>query len=97
MTIDYQKLASALADELEERGLVGEGDDIIHITKYAHEKGVDRSTVYRRAKRHGIPIRDFTGAKKKGGNGGAFVSRLEMECREELGTQAVRRANGQYE
>lgn len=96
MDLDYQKLASALADELEERGLVGEGDDIVPIKKYAHEKDCSEATVRRQADRKGVPIRDETGAVK-GTAGIACVSRTEMEMEEELGTRVVRRADGQYE
>jgi len=91
-----QRLAAAVCDELEARGLVGEGDDIVPVAKYAHEKGIDRSTVYRQAKRKGVPIRDETGAIKENG-GVACVSRLEMEMEEELSMRSVRRADGQYD
>jgi hypothetical protein len=95
MDIDYRKLAESIVDELEERGLLGE-DDVIPVAKYAYEKGVDRSTVYRRAERNGIPIRDETGAVRDG-EGVACVSRTEMEMKEDLGTRVVRRADGQYD
>lgn len=96
--IDYTKLATAVVDELEERGLVVDGqDDVVPVRKYAYEKGISRSTVYRRAERNDVPIRDETGAVKEGEAGIACVSRMEMKLGEELGTQVVRRTDGQYE
>ena len=90
------ELASAIVDELEERGLVAKGDDIVAVAKYAHEKGISRSTVYRQAKRRGVPIRDETGALKDDG-GISCISRTEMEMRKDLGTRRVRRIDGQYD
>ena len=93
--MNYEKLARKVVDELEARDLVGT-DDIVPVRKYAHEKGVDRSTVYRQASRKDVPIRDETGAVKGDGGGLACVSRLEMEMERKLNTQTVRRADGQY-
>jgi len=92
-----ERLASAVVDELEDRGLVGEGDDIVPIQKYTYEKDIARTTVYRMLDWHDLPVRDVTGAKKGDSKGIACVSRTELAMETALDTRVVRRADGQYE
>lgn len=93
----WRKLASHLVDELEARGLVTKGDDLVTLEKYAGEKDVARSTIYRRMKRHDIPRRRWHGGVKESDGGTAYVSRTEMEMGKKLDTRVVRRADGQYD
>jgi predicted DNA-binding transcriptional regulator AlpA len=72
--------------------------DLVPLQALADELGVARSTIYRRLKEKGIPIRTATGApKEEGDRSRAFVSRSEWEGGEELHTRTVRHEDGQYQ
>lgn len=92
--VDYKRLASAIVDELEDRGLVGEGDELLTVKQVAERAGISTPTVYRRLNRHDIPKRDAGGRPKKGGNTTTMISWSEWQLAEELDTRIVRRNAG---
>ena len=77
---------------------LGRGRDLVPLADLADELGVARSTIYRRLKQKGIPVRTANGApKEEGDRSAAYVSRSEWEGGEELHTHSVRKEDGQYE
>jgi len=92
--LDYDRLASAVVDELEDRGLVGEGDELLTIQQVAERTGLSTPTVYRRLNRHDIPKRDAGGRPKDGGKTTTFISWSEWQLAEQLDTRIVRRNAG---
>lgn len=92
--IDYQRLASAVVDELEDRGLVGEGDELLTVKQVAERSGITTPTVYRRLNREGIPKRDVAGRPKDGGRSTTMISWSEWQLAEKLDTRIVRRNAG---
>jgi len=93
--IDYQRLASAIVDELEDRGLVGEGDELLTVKQVAERAGLSTPTVYRRLNRHDIPKRDAGGRPKDSGEKTTtLISWSEWQLAEELDTRIVRRNAG---
>ena len=72
--------------------------DLVPLADLAEELGVARSTIYRRLKQKGIPVRTANGApKEEGDRSAAYVSRSEWEGGEELHTRTVRHEDGQYD
>lgn len=93
-SLDYDQLAAALVDELEDRGLVGDGDELLTVEQVADRAGITTPTVYRRLKRKGIPKRDVGGRPKSGGNTTTMISWTEWSLGEEVPTRAVRESAG---
>jgi transcriptional antiterminator len=89
--IDYERLATAIVDELERRGLfyTSSSDGLVRLQDLADELGVSRQTIYRRLNRHDIPKRDVHGQIKHGG-GYTYISRSEWAEKCSIDTRAVR-------
>lgn len=93
-SLDYDRLASAVVDEMEARGLVGEGDELLTVQQVADRAGITTPTVYRRLDKEGIPKRDVAGRPKGGGRSTTMISWTEWELAEEVPTRAVRTRAG---
>jgi predicted DNA-binding transcriptional regulator AlpA len=73
-------------------------DELVRIRDFAEEKGVSPRTIYRKARKRNIPIRDDAGfPKEEGDRSAAFISRTEWEEKEKLDTRTVRRRAGAYD
>ena len=83
----------------EVRSLKGESRrELVRLQEFADELGLARSTIYAKAGRRGIPIRDDAGyPKEEGDKSAAYISRAEWEAAERLNTQTVRRRADFYE
>ena len=93
-SLDYDRLAAALVDELEDRGLVGDGDELLTVEQGAERAGVTTPTVYRRRTRTGRPTRDGGRRPKSGGSTTTMISWTEWSLGEEVPTRAVRESAG---
>lgn len=72
-------------------------DELVRVQEFADRKGLGRSTVYEKAERNGIPIRDAHGYPKgEGDRSAAYISVTEWEAAEKLDTRTVRRQAGFY-
>jgi hypothetical protein len=99
-SIDYARLAEALADELKERGLVvparRPSEELVSVPDLAEEEGVTRVTIHRRITKWGLVRRDEDGYPKEG-KGTTYVSRTAWEMEEPISTRIVRRDAGFHE
>jgi len=74
------------------------GDELVRIQEFADRKDLGRSTVYEKAERKGIPIRDAHGYPKKASDrSAAYISATEWDAADQLDTRTVRRQAGFYE
>jgi len=65
--------------------------ELVRVQDFADRMDLSRSTVYQRAKKRGIPIRDKHGYPKEAGDrSAAYVSVTEWEEGEEIATRTVR-------
>lgn len=102
--IDYDRLAAAVVDEMEDRGLVAGGSSaqkekgLVPLQELAEEEGVAPSTIYRRYL-YGteIPRRTAEGFEKESKGRTTYISRAELEVGERLDTRIVRREAGLIE
>lgn len=84
---DVERIADAVAARMEARST---GRGLVTLRAFAKSRGVDRSTVYRWAKRWGFPIRDGAGEpKEEGDTSAAYVYVPEVERKEEMHQRSI--------
>lgn len=72
--------------------------ELVRVQDFADRMDISRGTVYRRAKKRGIPMRDAHGYPKEDGDrSAAYVSVTEWEAAEKIDTRTVRQNAGFYE